>query len=336
MKDYTNWNPSRAERLKHKAERNFETHFKNGDESNIAVVNGNFKKHVIIQEHTNPINFALEDKKMYFVNDDKPIHRGDEISGICEDKRKYLVVTIPESNGVTSKCRVRKMYDTMTFVKNENTYTLDCIVSKGLLYDSTSYVLQSTVFTEEDLIALIVQYNDITSTIEMFDPIIINGNEYYKVVKVDPHRLKEAPESYGVLQLVLMKAVVCLTDDGDVMMTDTLIDHRFDIEPFKISGVLRYAQLKERIYNAKAREILTPHNVLQPGDYIEATFFRNPKVDNSTETRMYLTQSLIDMREDYDSAFLIDCNAEFNLKTETGDAYTIYAYFDSNAVQLMS
>ena len=94
--------------------------------------------------------------------------------------------------------------------------------------------------------------------------------------------------------------------------------------------------MKERIYNSKAREILTPHNVLQPGDLIEATFLRNPTVDDSTETRMYLCQSLIDMRENYDSAFLIDCNAQFNIKDDNGDAYTVYAYFENNSTQLMS
>lgn len=337
MKDYSNWYPSRDERLKHKAIKNFELHYKHGDENNIATVNGQFRKHVIIKDHTNPMNFALEDKKCYFVNDGFLIHRGDIISGICDDDRNYIVVTIPESNGVTSKCRVRKMYDTMTFVKDDKEHTLDCVVAKGLLYDSTSYVTETTVFEEEDLVALIVQYNSITKTLQMFDPVVVNG-EFYKVVKVDAHRLKEYPEEHGVLQLVLMKAVACVVEDGseNIMVTETLVDHRFGIDPFRISGVLRYAKLKERIYNSKAREILTPHNVLKPGDYIEATFLRNPKVDNSTETRMYLTQSLIDMRENYDSAFLIDCNAQFNMKADNGDAYTVYAYFEINATQLMA
>ena len=337
MKDYNHWYPSRDERIRHKAEKNFKLHYVHGDENNLALINDEFKKHVIIKDHTNPMNFALEDKKMYFIDDDRRIYRGDEISGISEDGRKYIVVTIPESNGVTSKCRVRKMYDTMTFVKGEKEYTFDCVVAKGLLYDSASYVTETTVFEEEDLVALIVQYNDITQTLQMFDPVVVNG-DFYKVVKLDQHRLKEYPEEHGVLQLVLMKAVACVnsSEDSDIMVTDTLIDHRYGIEPFKISGVLRYAKLKERIYNSKAREILTPHNVLQPGDYIEATFLRNPKVDDSTETRMYLTQSLIDMRENYDSAFLIDCNAQFNMKMDNGDAYTVYAYFENNSTQLMS
>ena len=107
MKDYSNWYPSRDERLKHKAIKNFELHYKHGDENNLATVNGQFRKHVIIKDHTNPMNFALEDKKCYFVNDGFLIHRGDIISGICDDNRNYIVVTIPESNGVTSKCRVR-------------------------------------------------------------------------------------------------------------------------------------------------------------------------------------------------------------------------------------
>lgn len=336
MKDYSNWYPSRKERLRYNALKTFGTHAKYGDEDKFAMVNGEFKARVIVKDHTNPMNFALEDKKMYFVNDPKrQVCRGDIVSGI--DDRNYIVVTIPESNGVISKCRGCKMYDTMSFVKDGQEHVFDCVVAKGLLYDSTSYVTETTVFTEEDFIALIVQYNEITQTIQMFDIVIVNG-EYHRVVKVDPHRLKEYPDEKGVLQLVLTKAMTCVTadDSEDIMKTDTLIDHRYGIEPFNITGILRYAKLKERIYNSKAREILTPHNVLQPGDIIEATFLRNPTVDDSTETRIYLCQSLIDMRENYDSAFLIDCNAQFNIKDDNGDAYTVYAYFENNSTQLMS
>jgi hypothetical protein len=336
MKDYSNWHPSREERLRHNAKKTFEVHAKHGDEDTLALVNGEFKTRVILKEHTNPMNFALEDKKMYFVNEPgKMIRRGDVISGI--DEYDYIVVTIPESNGVTSKCRVRKMYDEMTFAKNGEEHTFSCVVAKGLLYDAGSYASEDTAFTEEGFIALIVQYNNITQTLEMFDPVIVNG-EYHRIVKVDPVRLKEYKEDHGVLQLILSTAIACVPDEdsGDVMETDVLVDHRYGIEPFKITGILRYAKLKERIYNSKAREILTPHNVLKPGDYIEATFLRNPKVDKSTETRIYLTQSLIDMRQDYDSAFLIDCNAHFNIKDDNGDAYTVWAYFENNSTQLMS
>ena len=336
MKDYSNWYGSREERMRHNAKKTFEIHAKHGNEDLIALVNGDFYKRVIIKDHTNPMNFALEDKKMYFVDEPgREIVRGDEIVGIADEK--YLVVTIPESNGVTSKCRVRKMYDTMSFKIDEVEHEFSCVVAKGLLYDSSSYVTETQVFTEENFVALIVQYNEFTSKLKMFDPVIVNG-EFCKVVKVDPHRLKELNETRGVLQLVLSKAVACVANDGsvDTMKTETLIDHRYGIDPFKISGILRYAKLKERIYNSKAREILTPHNVLKPGDYIEATFLRNPKVDDSTETRMYLTQSLIDMREDYDSAFLIDCNTHFNLKADDGNAFTVYAYFENNSTQLMS
>ena len=204
MKDYSNWYPTRDERLKHKAIKNFELHYEHGDEKGLAKVNGAFEKHTIIKAHTNPMNFALEDQKMYFVNDENMIYRGDIISGISGDGFNYIVVTTPESNGVTSKCRVRKMYDVMTFVKNGVTYTFDCVVAKGLLYDSTSYVTETKVFAEEDLRALIVQYNNITSLLRLFEPVIVNG-EYYKIAKIDPYRLKEHPENHGVLQLVLTK-----------------------------------------------------------------------------------------------------------------------------------
>lgn len=336
MRDYSNWYPSKQDRLIHNAKKTFEFHARHGDEDDLATVNGEFETRVIIKEHTNPMNFALEDKKLYFVNEPrKMIYRGDIVSGI--DDADYLVVTIPESNGAVSKCRARKMYDKMTFAKDNKEFSMNCVVAKGLLYDSASYVSEATVFTEENMIALIVQYNEITQTLQMFDIVMVN-DEYYRIVKVDPHRLKENGEAKGILQLVLTSAVVCVANDDseNIMKTDALVDHRYGIEPFNVTGILRYAQLKERIYNSKAREILTPHNVLKTGDYIEATFLRNPKVDNSTETRIYLTQSLIDQREDYDSAFLVDCNAQFNIKADNGDAYTVYAYFENNSTQLMS
>lgn len=323
----------------HKAKQNFDVHYSNGNEGSVVSVNDDFQIQVIIKEHTNPINFNLEDKKMYFINDlHHPIYRGDEISGIGENK--YMVVTIPESNGATTKCRIRKMYDKINFVQNDCLYTFDCIVAKGMLYDAGSYVNEKYVFTEEDMIAVAIQYNDITSSLEMFTPVIINDNDYYKIVEIDPCRLKEHDEQRGVIQLVLIKSVACMaydeTEEKAVMRTETLTDYRYNSDPFEVSGILRYAKLKERIYNSKAREILTPHNVLKTGDYIEATFLVNPKVDDSIEKRIYLTQSLIDKRENYDSAFLVDCNAQFNLKQEDGEPFTVYAYFDNNRTQLMS
>ena len=339
LRDYSNWYPSREEKLKLRGKNNFNVHFENGNEGAFVVVNDSFKRKVIIKEHTNPINFGLEDKKMYFIDDvEHPIYRGDEISGI--DNNKYLVITPPESNGATSKCRIRKMYDNMTFMINQTVYNYSCILSKGLLYDSGSYINEKTVFSEEDMVALIVQYNEITNKLSLFDPIIINEDEYYKIVKIDPYRLKENNEINGVLQLVLIKSAACMAYDDtleeNTMLTEKLVDYRYGTEPFEISGILRYAKLKERIYNSKAREILTPHSTLQAGDYIEATFLKNPKIDTSTETRMYLTQSLIDKRENYDSAFLIDCNAKFNMKADNGETVTIYAYFENNSTQLMS
>ena len=122
MKDYSNWYGSREERMRHNAKKTFEIHAKPGNEDLVALVNESFHKRVIIKDHTNPMNFALEDKKMYFVDEHgREIVRGDEIAGIADEK--YIVVTIPESNGVTSKCRVRKMYDKMSFKIDEIEFT---------------------------------------------------------------------------------------------------------------------------------------------------------------------------------------------------------------------
>lgn len=325
---------SRDARFKHKAEKNFEVHFNNSDEAYIVGVNGKYKQQVIIKEHSNPINEYLEDQKMYYIdNPQRPIRWGDEITGFDDgDGKKYLVVTRPQSNNYTSKCRIRKMYNRISFQKDDVKYTYDCIMAKGLLYNVTSYVKETEVFEDEDMIAILVRYDENTEKLKMFDSVLFDGNLEYKVVKVDNYTLKERLESFGVLQIVLIRTVF-----------GTLTDYRFGQEPFEFTGILRYAKLKERIYNAKAREILTPHDVINPGDYIVHEFPRNPyvndriiSIDDYTEKRTYIVKSLVDMRNEYDSAFILNCNAEFNMKDESGEPYTIYAYFEDNSTQLMS
>jgi len=331
--DYTNYYPSRKERLRHKAIKNFEVHYDNGDENYLVDINNEYKRQVIIKAHSNPLNEYLEDLKMYYVDDvKKQIHWGDELSGYDDvDGHHYMVITRPRTNGFTSKCRIRKMYDHFSFEKDEQKYFYNCIMAKGLLYNSTSYVTEVQVFEDEDMVALLIRYDENTGKLKMFDDVWLN-HEHYKIAKIDDYTLREHSERFGILQMVLIKTVF-----GE------LIDHRFGIEPFDIIGILRYAKLKERIYNAKAREILTPHDVIKPGDYIEHIFPRNPyandafvKNNDYTETRMYIVKSLVDMRNYYDSAFILNCNAYFNLKDEHGDAYKIYAYFEDNSTQLMS
>ena len=334
MKDYTHYYPSREERLKHKAIKNFEVHYDNGDESYFIKVNGEFECPVIVKAHSNPMNEYLEDLKMYYIDDPaKPIRWGDEISGYDDnDGHNYMVVTRPQSNGFSSKCRIRKMYNRIRFFKKDRMHTYNCIMAKGLLYNVTSYVTETEVFEDEDMIAILVRYDNITKQLRMFDNIWFDNKLHYKIVKIDNYTLKERLEDFGVLQIVLIKTVF-----GE------LTGYRFGEQPFDVVGILRYAKLKERIYNAKAREILTPHDVIKPGDYIVHTFPRNPYSNDNiiapndyTETRTYIVKSLVDMRNEYDSAFILNCTAEFNMKDEHGDAYTVHAYFEDNSTQLMS
>lgn len=320
--------------MKHKAEKNFEVHFNNSDEAYIVGVNNKYKRQVIIKEHSNPINEYPEDQKMYFVdNSQRPVRWGDEISGFDDgDGKKYLVVTRPQTNGYTSKCRIRKMYNRITFQKDNVEHTYDCIMAKGLLYNVTSYVKETEVFEDEDMCAILVRYDENTAKLKMFDRILFDDKLVYKVAKVDNYTLKERLESFGVLQIVLIRTVF-----------GTLTDYRFGEQPFEFEGILRYAKLKERIYNAKAREILTPHDIINPGDYIIHDFPRNPfandetiSPDDYTETRTYIVKSLVDVRNEYDSAFILNCNADFNMKAEDGEPYVVHAYFEDNSTQLMS
>lgn len=334
MRDYTHYYPTHDEKIRHKAEKNFEVHYRHGDESYQVKINDDFNKSVIIKAHSNPMRENLEDMKMYFVNDKKHnIHWGDEISGYDDgDGHKYLVITRPESNGVTSKCRIRKMYDKIRFFKDDKCYIYDCIKAKGLLYTATSYSEASEVFTDEDMIAIAIRYDKVTAKLKMFDEIWFDKDVLYKIVRIDNCTTKEQFEEFGVLQITLIRTVF-----------GQLEDNRFKEESFDVTGILRYAQLKERIYNAKSRELLTPHDSVATGDYIVHTFPRNPYINDDkicihdyTETRRYLVFSLVDMRADYDSCFMVNANVKINLKDDDGNAYPVYAYFDSNATQLMA
>lgn len=334
MLDYSNYYSTRDERLRHKAEKNFEVHYNNGDEGYIVEVNNDYKKQVIVKAHSNPMVEYLDDMKMYYVNDKKHnIRWGDEISGYDDgDGHKYLVITRPESNGVTSKCRIRKMYDTIRFNIGEYCYNYDCIMAKGLLYTNSSYSNAKEVFTDEDMIAIIVRFDENTSKLKMFDKIWFDGNTLYKIVKIDNYTLKEELENFGILQIVLIKTVF-----GE------LEDNRFNTDPFVFDGILRYAQLKERVYNSKARELLTHHDVVKAGDYIKHTFPRNPFSNDDkicehdyTESRMYMVYSQVDMRNEYDSCFIINCPVTFYIKDDNGNPFPVYAYFDSNASQLQA
>lgn len=325
MKDYSNYYPSRRDRRRYKTTQNFLIHYRESNEGCEVYVNGDktYRLPVIIKDHTNPINNYLEDKKMYFLNayEEKSINWGDEIIINGSEKYEdgtYLVITRPDTDGYESKCRIRKMHNRAQFTVCGKEYQYNCIKADGLLYNASAYVNEVNVFTEEDLKAILIRYDENTSRLKLFDDVILDG-VLYKVSKVDNYTLKRYNEQFGVVQMVLIRTIF-----GDMSVNGKAFN-----------GIMRYARLKERVYNSKAREVLTKHNILKSGDYVAHTFLRDE--EGNYETRIYIVRSLVDMRNEYDTSFVLNCDAEFymkNIKDVDQEKIMIPAYFEDNRIQL--
>lgn len=325
MKDYSNYYPSRRDRRKHKTTQNFLIHNRESNEGCLVYVNGdkNYRLPVIIKDHTNPINEYLEDKKMYFLNDyeDKSIVWGDEVTIEGSEKYEdgdYLIITRPDTDGYESKCRIRKMYNDAKFKIDDVELNYKCIMADGLLYNASAYVNDVNVFTEEDLRAILIRYDKNTSKIKLFDNILVDGL-MYKVSKIDNYTLKKYNEEFGVIQMAIIRTIF-----GELSVNG---------KPF--IGITRYARLKEQVYNSKARQVLSYHNVIKSGDYIAHKYLRDE--DGNYETRIYIVKSLVDVKNEYDTCFAVNCDAEFNMRRikdfDLGESIMIPAYFEDNRTQ---
>lgn len=308
MKDYTNYHPSKKEKIKSSGENLFYKQFR-GVEGFKVSINGEYDRDVIIQQHTNPINERLEDKLMIFLKvDGEGIDWGDEIIGYDDDYR-YLVITEPHDNEIYMTCKIRKLPDRISFkiksednVKDEDKvekeeeiegldYECSCILNDSMLYTESSYVGSSNAFEDEDIRALIVRYDEKTAQIELFDCIETN-NAKYRVVFVDKKALMRQGEEVGVLQITLIQTVY------DNITRNIGLE---DEEP--IEGVLRSARLKEAVYNSNARTFLCEEDGVKTGDYVSFNIGR--KKDND---RTHIVVSMIDTKIGYDSSFVLHCS----------------------------
>lgn len=328
MKDYSSYYPSKRDRRKHKTTTSFLIHHRESNEGCTVYVNDDvgYRLPVIIKDHSNPINDLLEDKKMYFLNDyeEKMINWGDEITIKGSEKYedgKYLVITRPDTDGYESKCRIRKMNNDARFKVGDKEYNYKCIMADGLLYNATSYTGITEVFKEEDYRAILLKYDVNTSKLKLFEDIHVD-DVYYKIAKIDTYTLKRHEEDFGVIQMTLIRTIF-----GTLKVNGV---------PFV--GLTLFERMKEAIYNSKARGLLNYHNVVKPGDYVSHTFLRDES--GNYETRIYIVRSLVDMRNDYDKSFILNCDAEFNLKRikdfEYGESIMIPAYFEDNRTQLIA
>lgn len=293
MLDYTNYyvrTPSLQERG---AERVFETHYLNSLEGFDVVIDGVYEKKALIQKHSNPLNSHLEDKYFTILAKDREgLKWGSYIDGY-EDKR-YIVLTLPETtDGVTLKTKIRKTTDTCLFTFEDGSkYAFDCIDTNHLLYDDKTYTTDTKVFEEDERKAIIVPFNEITSKLRVIDDVEL-GKHHYRIIKIDLVTEQFDGVEEGVVQIVLIR-----TTFGDLLCNN---------EPLR--GIVRFSRMKDKILNSKSRELITDHNQVKSGDYIQHSYQRDSL--GNIETRYYIVRSLIDMHLDYDVTYMLNCDAEF-------------------------
>lgn len=328
MKDYSNYYPSKKDRRKHKTTQSFLIHHRESNEGITVHVNHDYdyRLPVIIKDHSNPLNDLKEDKKMYFLNDheDKTINWGDVIT-ISESEKyddgNYLVITQPDTDGFESKCRIRKMNNDARFKVNGVEYEYGCIMADGLLYDATSYTGKTKVFEDEEYRAILIRYDENTSKLKLFEDIYVD-NIHYKIAKIDNYTFRRYKEDIGIIQMTIVRTIFGI----------------LKVNGQQFTGLALFEQMKEAIYNSKARGLLTYHNVVKSGDYVSHTFQRDES--GKMETRIYIVSSLVDMKNDYDKSFILNCDAEFYMKRikdfEYGESIMIPAYFEDNRTQQLA
>lgn len=293
MLDYSNYYVKTPSLHQRGAERVFEAHYLNTVEGFDVVIDGVYEKKALIQKHSNPINSHLEDK--YFtilLKDREGFKWGSYIDGY--DDKRYIALTYPEStDGVTLKTKIRKTTDTCLFTFADGSkFAYDCIDTNYLLYDDKTYTTDTKVFEEDERKAIVVPYNEVTSRLRVIDDVELDKNNY-RIIKIDFITEEVDGVTEGVVQIVLIR-----TTFGDLLCNNN-----------PLRGIVRFSRMKDKILNSKSRELITDHNKVKSGDYIQHTYKRDSL--GNTETRYYIVRSLIDMHLDYDVTYMLNCDAEF-------------------------
>lgn len=312
MNDYTNYHRrTLKDNLRDTTQKLFELQYRTGEEGYEVTVDSTHKTQVIIQNHINPKNELLEDKKMLFLKEDmEHIHWG---SLIYSEKLRhpYMVVTEPKYNEMYVSCLIRKANNKVQFKQGNATLNYDAIMHVGKIYIEQSYVNDTVVFAEEDKRALVIKYDEHTKNLSMFHEIVVD-NVTYSVIKTEDAVLREIGSDYGVIQMVLLRqepASLTLNFSGEII------------------GIMRYARLKERVYNSNARELLTLPNVVNTGDYLTYNMKDNEK-------RTYIVRSMVDEFEDYDRTFMVVCQKKIKFLNKNGEIVTYPVSFSDNRTKL--
>lgn len=317
--------------VKQKAIHHGETLFirqaKTGLEGRDVIVDGENKTIMIVQRHTNPLHQGLLDKKAKFLNSaGKYFHIGNLIE-IPEENMVYLAVTKPESTGVYSEYRIRPAMDKaiigkQTLDKITNDIPIEnSILADGLLYDETSYLNSSTVFEDNSMKALCVQYNNNTRNIQLFDDIFVN-NIHYNIVKIDDDVLKRYDNDFGVIQLVIYKTPYFNLYKKNVVTGDEIPIH----------GVVQYARVKDKKLNAISKELLCNYNTVTQGDYIRYEFDRGNT--GKIEEEIYIVYNEPVFYDGYDICLILRCFNSFKLLDDNGIPVSIPYYFEDNRTRI--
>lgn len=278
-----------------------------------VIVDGLHKKQMLIYEHIDPIEGKQNDFRAICLDRDN-IHWGNIIS--LEDGREYMSITRCDWNGAYNKYRIREVTDDITFT-TDMPVKMKCIVANKGFYDETSFVNEQNVFEDKELRAALLQYNDNTKNLTLFDDVCIN-DKHYKIVKIDNHTFKEYDEEFGVLQLVLID-----TPFGKIIKNENQKE---------INGVVMSARVKDKILNSISRELLCEYNEVKRGDYIDFTYDRDEKGTMVTDT--YLVVNRPTMGEKYDISLMYLCENEIKLLDDVGRVVDVPVYYENNRVRI--
>ena len=333
MKLYTSPSRNTAEVQASSLQKIFETHFRESHEGMSIIVDSQFEKRVIVQKHTNPENSQLEERYCTILKKDlEHFHQGSyfrntEIDNVhsMEYDIDYLVLSEPKTtDGIACKCKVRKTTDDCTFSIKGKQYTYRCICTNKMLYDNGQYTEESKVFEEDEMRAIVLPYDTITQQLDVIDDFIID-EKLYKVVKIDT--VLDEARKFGVLQVVLLR-----TSFGEISLYNSEMEREAEIK-----GILRFVQMKDKVLNSKARELITKHHTVKSGDYIKHTYQRDKNNPLDKETRWYIVRSLIDMRLEYDATYVLNCDSEFYLwDSEKKERVMIPCYVEDNRTVLQN
>lgn len=311
MKLHTTTAISQKERLTHDGEILFLKQVENSFDGYMVDIDGNSDVPMIIQKHTNPLNKNLHDMKARYLNSTGDfMHMGNIVT--TKDGKLFMAVTEPSSNGIYSEYKILPLKDDMVIIDGEYASELKCVIANKGFYDEISYINDANVFEDKDMRATIVQYNEQTSNLTLFDNLYVNDS-HYRIVKIDNYTLKEHDEAFGVLQFVLVD-----TPFGEIVCNDRTT----------LKGIVIPARVKDKILNSEARELLCEYNLVKRGDYISFTYDRDKQGTMIKE--MYIIVNRPTMHEGYDKSLLYLCERTMNLLDDEGNVVNVPLYFEDN------